>query len=984
MAKEICISSTPHETRLAILEDDQLAEIYYERENEYTLAGSIYNGRVTRVLPGMQSAFVDLGLERDAFLYVTDFVELEDQEDTEEIERAAVSGANQSPREVRHSNGHDRGVRSGQRHDREQHAAEETAPAMTGESPATLESPVVPELEQAGQDAGSGQGGRRWRGRRHRRGGRTPANVIPAPAASEASAQNGASAPEQDGEAAGEIRAAEVLEAEAAQRAPQTPPPFVLPGESLSKYGGTHVETSRSTPATAPAPVSSTSKPSTLVEAPIAWDGSDLLPGESLSGRRLRETRQAAETSPEGSAEAVSPAVEQVEVLEEELATPAEESAPPALREIEAAPQEPGTAVSEDQFAADSIEPRSEEEPAIDEEMIEETFAPDSPGRDTSDVEQGISAAEDHEPEGNASASHRIDPASPAGFRLFGLGGKKKKEEESAAASAIEEPTAPVSAQAVSNYAPGVGLVEEELIEGEELEAAPRHRGSVEHDLDDYEEETLPPQIRSGDLGEMLQEAHLDHKIQLTFDEKNGDDEEGYDVEEENEEEPSAEAKSSAPGQPHRDRNGRGRRGRGGQQGPGHRRGPARRSAQTSDLPVISDLLKPGQEILVQIAKEPIAKKGARITSHIALPGRFLVFMPTVTHVGVSRKIASDEERHRLKRILMHERGESSGGFIVRTAAEGASEEDLRADLRFLMNLWNDIKQRSESSKSPALIYHDLSLIERILRDQVSANFSNIWVDSEADYERIVRFLNRFSPSLVRRVKLYTKETPLFEHFGIQDEISKALRSKVWLKSGGSIVINQTEALVAIDINTGKYVGKSARLEDTILKTNLDAVPEIVRQIRLRDLGGIIVIDFIDMDERKNRFKVMAALEEALKSDRAPTKVLQFNDFGLVAITRKRVKQSLERTLSIPCPTCQATGMVKSPTTVCNEIYIEMRKMRKHFEGADVLLRVNPETVKILKSNNGRWLTEFEELVSKNILIKSDPTLHPEQFDIQG
>jgi hypothetical protein len=278
----------------------------------------------------------------------------------------------------------------------------------------------------------------------------------------------------------------------------------------------------------------------------------------------------------------------------------------------------------------------------------------------------------------------------------------------------------------------------------------------------------------------------------------------------------------------------------------------------------------------------------------------------------------------------------------------------LRADLRFLIHLWDEIKQRSDSSKSPALIYHDLSLIERILRDQVSANFSSIWVDSQDDYERIVRFLNRFSPTLVRRVKLYTKEVPLFEHFGIQDEISKALRSKVWLKSGGSIVINQTEALVAIDINTGKYVGKSARLEDTIVKTNLDAVPEIVRQIRLRDLGGIIVIDFIDMDERKNRFKVMAALEEALKSDRAPTKVLQFNDFGLVAITRKRVKQSLERTLSVPCPTCQATGMVKSPTTVCNEIYTELRKMKKHFEGADVLLRVNPETVKVLKQTTPR------------------------------
>ena len=506
---------------------------------------------------------------------------------------------------------------------------------------------------------------------------------------------------------------------------------------------------------------------------------------------------------------------------------------------------------------------------------------------------------------------------------------------------------------------------------------------SEEHDLDEYEEETLQTQIRSGELGEMLQEAHLDHKIQLNFDDKNGDEgDDAFDGDEEEEDEPAvAEGHPAGEGQaqPRRDRNGRSRRGRGAQggQGQGNRRGPSRRSMQTSDLPIISDLLKPGQEILVQIAKEPIAKKGARITSHIALPGRFLVFMPTVSHVGVSRKIASDEERQRLKRILTHERGEAAGGFIVRTAAEGASEEELRADLRFLIHLWDEIKQRSDSSKSPALIYHDLSLIERILRDQVSSNFSSIWVDSEADYERIVRFLNRFSPSLVRRVKLYTKDVPLFEHFGIQDEISKALRSKVWLKSGGSIVINQTEALVAIDINTGKYVGKTARLEDTILKTNLDAIPEIVRQIRLRDLGGIIVIDFIDMDERKNRFKVMAALEEALKNDRAPTKVLQFNDFGLVAITRKRVKQSLERTLSVPCPTCQATGMVKSPTTVCNEIFTELRKMKKHFEGADVLVRVNPETVKVLKANNASWITEFEELIGKNILIKSDASAPP-------
>ena len=410
--------------------------------------------------------------------------------------------------------------------------------------------------------------------------------------------------------------------------------------------------------------------------------------------------------------------------------------------------------------------------------------------------------------------------------------------------------------------------------------------------------------------------------------------------------------------------------------------GRGRQSMQATNLPAISDLLKPGQEILVQIAKEPIAKKGARITSHIALPGRFLVFMPTVSHTGVSRKIESDGERRRLKEILLSERGEAQGGFIVRTAAAGASEEELRSDLRFLLNLWSDIKTRSESSKSPALIYHDLNLIERVLRDQVTDTFSAIWVDSESEYERVLRFLQRFQPSLIRRVKLYSKETPLFEQFGITEEINKALRSKVWLKSGGSIVINQTEALVAIDINTGKYVGKTARLEDTIVKTNLDAIPEIVRQIRLRDLGGIIIIDFIDMDERKNRNRVMAALEDELKTDRAPSKVLQFNDFGLVAITRKRVKQSLERTLSTTCGVCQGTGMVKSPVTVCNDIYVEMKKMAKHLDRGDVMLRVHPEVVKQLKAPSTHWLQELEEMCGKTILVKSDPSLHPEQFDI--
>ncbi len=1034
MAKEICISSTPHETRLAILEDDQLAEIYYERENEYTLAGSIYNGRVTRVLPGMQSAFVDVGLERDAFLYVTDFLELEDPEESDEVEKASASGAATPPREVRHSSEPDRqpareagreGGRNGRRNEgragqpaeQRQDSRPQQAPIEPASSGLVIESDSDSEHEAGSEEAG-GTGGKRWRGRRRRRGGRgvgASQENRPGPAeAGEGSPQTSQEQPvageiqtgsiertpslqaegqrteaprnESWGESRGE-RSSVVSRGSREPRGGQAETPFLLPGESLRKYGATpEAEAPKPVQEAAPRPANSF-KPASLVDGPLAWDGSGLLPGESISRHRRAEAEPATESEAEAASQAKSSAspdgIEEQELVAEREAD--DQHAEATEEEFEPAHAH---AVSDEQnFEFDETEETSEA--ASRATRVEhgthelEAEAHEHPA----EAEQASHHSTEEITDG--SASHHVDSSPPTGFRLFGFGGKKKEEEHAAPPPA---PKAAAPAQ-VSSYAPGSGHIEEELIEEEEFDAPHHHHGKAdEHDLDEYEEETLPPSMRTGDLGELLQEAHLDHRIQLNFDGKNGDEEDGVD---EDEDEEALAVGQPAPGtgegtQQRSDRGGRGRRGgrdarpdRGGQN---NRRGggSSRRSMQTSDLPIISDLLKPGQEILVQIAKEPIAKKGARITSHIALPGRFLVFMPTVTHVGVSRKIASDEERLRLKRILISERGEASGGFIVRTAAEGASEDELRSDLRFLIHLWNEIKQRSESSKSPALIYHDLSLIERILRDQVSENFSSIWVDSQEDYERIVRFLNRFSPNLVRRVKLYTKEAPLFEHFGIQDEISKALRSKVWLKSGGSIVINQTEALVAIDINTGKYVGKSARLEDTILKTNLDAVPEIVRQIRLRDLGGIIVIDFIDMDERKNRFKVMAALEEALKSDRAPTKVLQFNDFGLVAITRKRVKQSLERTLSVPCPTCQATGMVKSPTTVCNEIYIELRKMKKHFEGADVLLRVNPETVKVLKQNNASWLVEFEELVGKNILVKSDPTLHPEQFDIQG
>ncbi|MGE0406389.1 MAG: Rne/Rng family ribonuclease, partial [Candidatus Korobacteraceae bacterium] len=568
-----------------------------------------------------------------------------------------------------------------------------------------------------------------------------------------------------------------------------------------------------------------------------------------------------------------------------------------------------------------------------------------------------------------------------------------RQEEDTALTGPAVSPESPMLA------APFEHAVEEEEIDEDEddervdLSAMSEHFDDLE--FEELEEETFEAgQHGNGaELGETLTEAvedaDIDREVLEGSFEEEDDQPEAWD-EQAGQRAELRERPATAPFQqrtersdrPERggfDRRSRGRRGPG---GPQQRRGMRSRAVQRPQV-MISDVLKEGQEILVQIAKEPIGKKGARITSHIALPGRFLVYMPTVNHIGVSRKIASDEERQRLKRIVVGERENGHGGFIVRTAAENVREDELLADIRFLKHLWDEIKQRAESSRPPALIYHDLNLVERTLRDLVTEEFSHIWVDTEQEYERVLRFVNRFQPSLVRRVRLYTKETPLYEQFGIQEEINKALKSKVWLKSGGYIVINQTEALVAIDVNTGKYVGKTQRLEDTIVKTNIDAIKEIVRQVRLRDLGGIIVVDFIDMDERKNRQKVMQALEEALTHDRAPSKVLQFNDFGLVAITRKRVKHSLERVLGNPCPYCTGTGLVKSVNTVCNEIYTELKKLRRQFEkDRDILLRVNPEVAKALKASNARWLNEMEELAGRPIIVKPDPLLHQEQFDM--
>jgi ribonuclease G len=902
MSKELVISANRHETRVAVLEDDQVVEVYHQRENEYSLAGSIHKGRVTRVLPGMQSAFVDIGLGRDAFLYVSDF--FEDNEEYDKMVTAAeerVLKLDRAPAGTPPVAPAPAGEPSGEAPAAA--PAAEGAPAPEG-APANLQPPASamhgPGGERRGErgdgrgdrgDRGDRRGRRSRRGRGGRGGERGGGRGLPD---SKFYSPRGEGDRRYQAPPAGE---------EAAPVAAETPAAegddfLVLPGESLAKYTGPGGE-----------------------EGAEGHEAAH--EGDEHEGHEHNE----AEYAPIGlDAEAESESYDApVAASHPEPETAPEETTPDSLV-LEAVAEARADGVH---AAAEAILAKEEAQAPADVEaaMVVETItsmveSEESVTLETGPTQEEIASGDESEETGEAGEFAEGEGASeaPAGA-----------EGETAAAAeggeAVAEEEGPEPARIPTSLT--ATLREQGQRHLHRISRRTRRRG------------------RGGDRGDR------------------GPNQEG---------------------QPRQQGEGREQRlpaeGRV-EQRTGERRPENRGEARPErGTPSIADLLKEGQEIIVQIAKEPLGQKGARITSHIALPGRFLVYMPTVDHIGVSRKIPSDDERQRLKRVLQSNRTGIPGGYIVRTAGEGRSEEELRADMHFLYNLWLDMRQKAERRSAPALIHHDLNVVERILRDQLTTSYKSVWVDNEEVYEAVLRFVQRFQPALVNRVKMYTRPTPIFDEFGITAELEKALRPKVWLKSGGYIVINQTEALVAIDINTGKYVGKSSRLEDTIVKTNTDAIKEIVRQVRLRDLGGIIVVDFIDMDERKNRQKVMQALEEAMRADRAPYKILQFNDFGLVAITRKRVKQSLERTLCCPCPYCEGAGYVKSPQTVVGEILQEAQKIAKAVEGKDVMLRVAPDVAKLLKSNQNTYLQELEEILGRTVIVKSDHQLHQEKFDL--
>lgn len=387
------------------------------------------------------------------------------------------------------------------------------------------------------------------------------------------------------------------------------------------------------------------------------------------------------------------------------------------------------------------------------------------------------------------------------------------------------------------------------------------------------------------------------------------------------------------------------------------------------------------QEILVQVAKDPLGMKGARITSHISLPGRFLVFMPTSKHIGISRRIADDKERKRLKEMALS-LSTDEGGFILRTACEGLSKREIQKDLAFLTKLWSGIQKKGESAAAPALIHQDLDLIARTMRDFFTTETHQVHIDQPKEYRRILDFVGQFMPRLKPKIKLYSDPAPMLDNFGIEEKIAKALERKVWLRSGGYITIDRTEALTAIDVNTGRFVGKRNQ-EETVLKTNMEAAQEIVRQLRLRNIGGIIILDFIDMEKEANRKKVYEALKDAIKMDKARTNILKISELGLVEMTRQRTRESLENTLLSPCPYCDGRGRIKSNVTIAYDLLRAVKREKtKLQDGKRIVVRVHPDVANFLYDEENRSLDYLEREINDKIIVKVSDNLHHEKFEI--
>ncbi|MGI8655906.1 MAG: Rne/Rng family ribonuclease [Pyrinomonadaceae bacterium] len=1037
MAKELIVSLNGREKKIAIIENDQVTEFYIERgEENQGIVGNIYKGRVMRVLPGMQSAFVDIGLERDAFLYVSDFFDEEEEferivvdkqksgTNTAEATRAAAERIEQArvEREQRIEATQDSVEPM---FDRKSSADESSAEAsadatsLDAEEAFTEKSSVAdqpadtaaaaPRLNEPQQQTSQQESeadSMRRRGRRNRRRGQNQDNRFPDKESGEPARTSAAAS-----SALADIQTPFVAADNDFQR--------IIDDEAAAAEEGSMLKDARLQ-----------ERLTDQIRA-VEFDMETTPAAEvgSLFANSAAHSDASFQRIDDGEDEGTEQPAQPVDFVQQTVAAHVKAFVDEIAEETVSNQTQSFERVSDDEkaveavpFAAATKETHETTLPFTsgDEEQPAAATTAGTRGKRT---RRGSTAKNDaaipaSSPAAEPNANEAVEemPAVPKRARGAKATAAKTAAKKSAAATDTGKiASAKGSSRRTSKPAaePKEGLSEDAeasiSTRPSRGEFATRRGGRRRRRPNDK------PESQDGSTEANQIDGNSNGDVELITEAIHADPIQAEPIVEKPEA-PTIATTAAAPASTSpaprasntRDQGRRGERpertqrderhtggGRSGQQRGGggdsrnegsqqqQRRGGNSRPAQ----PMITDLLREGQEVLVQIAKEPIAKKGARITSHIALPGRFLVYMPTVEHVGVSRKIESDSERVRLRKLIAAIRNEEdvpSGGFIVRTAGIGISEADLRDDARYLVRTWLDIRKDAEKTKAATVVHQDLDLVQRILRDQLSDDFTAIRVDSEEEYLRIVEFVNRIQPRMVKRVKLHTREEPILEAYGVQAEVDKAIKPRVWLRSGGYLVINQTEALVAIDVNTGKFVGRGgSRLEDTITKTNLEAVEEIVRQIRLRDLGGIIVLDLIDMEDRRNRNRVMQTLQEALQDDKSPTKVLSFNDFGLVIMTRKRVKQSLERTLCAPCPYCTGAGLVKSPQTICYEILEESRRLAKGMGDDGIkqtMLRINPEVARALRSTERDVLTEIEDYLGA-VDITSDAHIHQEQFD---
>jgi ribonuclease G len=1066
MPKELIVSVNGREKKIAIVENGRVTEFYIERgESSTGIVGNIYKGRVMRVLPGMQSAFVDIGLERDAFLYVSDFFDEEEEFERIVVDKKKSDGADD---ETAARAAQERIERARIERERQMETAQEQAEpvaasgivveeeddeaetAVAGEAeeveelavPRAAEASVAPQAESEEEETGGRRRGRRRRGRDrgaseegragaqegagaesgYMRGGVTPEDVATPFVAGADSFERivDEDAAFDDGAMFKDARLQErILDQIRGVEFDMEDVPVAEVG-SLFSTGATSTENSfqrvadddeeettsqspaRTTPQTVSVSVGSLADELDEETSTTASDASafqrvsdDEQGTEAVAAAEEKTTRtskrgaskRGASKRAKGSAAAAATTAAD-ELTEAAVAgTVAGEVADAMADAGEAASATKKRGASSKRAATKGASKKSAGGGASKKSASKGASKRRKSGGGTEVTTEAQGEAESNDSSGFTDAEARVSTSSTRGEfarrggrrrrRPGGKPGENGGEEDRSNGHSEEAEVVPEAADAP---APTVAApVAQETQAPRESQSSrggrtSRGGGDARGSRDGESRSSRDGESRGSRDSEAR--GSRDNESRGSRD---GESRGSRDTRDARDSRDSRESGRSSGG----DGNGRsGGGGGGGRESRGGGGGGGRRSQ-----PTITDLLREGQEIIVQIAKEPIAQKGARITSHIALPGRFLVYMPTIEHVGVSRKIESDSERTRLRKLIqsiVKEEDVPSGGFIVRTAGVGISEQELREDARYLARTWRDIRRSADKVKAPSLAHRDLDLVQRILRDQLSEDFTAIRVDSEEEYLAVVEFVNRIQPRLVNRVKLYTREEPILEAYGVQAEIDKAIKPRVWLRSGGYLVINQTEALVAIDVNTGKFVGRGgSRLEDTITRTNLEAVDEIARQIRLRDLGGIIVLDLIDMEDRRNRNRVMAALQDALRNDKSPTKVLSFNDFGLVIMTRKRVKQSLERTLCSPCPYCQGSSLVKSPQTVCYEILEEARRLSRAQDGEHLkqtTLRINPEVARALRSTERDVLTEIEDYLGA-VDITSDEHVHQEQFD---